>query len=60
MSQADPFEYENEGETVLDPDFLCELCGFANVNLVDGLDGRSGAKCTNCGAIYINTVGAKE
>jgi len=54
MNQADPSEYENE-ETVTNPEFVCELCGFANVVLVDFDGPKSKAKCTHCGAIYINT-----
>lgn len=53
-SGSDPFDYPNEDEIIFDPDFLCDLCGFSNVVLVD-IEGRGAAKCTNCGAGYLST-----
>lgn len=50
----DLFDFPNEGEIIEDPAFLCDLCGFANVRLVD-IGGRPAAKCTNCGAGYLHT-----
>lgn len=35
-------------DTVQDPRFLCENCGFHNVRLTDG-----GALCTECGTRYL-------
>jgi transcription elongation factor Elf1 len=48
---SDFFDYENDGEVIENPSFMCELCGFANVVLVN-IDGYGAAKCTNCGAKY--------
>ena len=45
------FERENEGEIIKNPRFVCELCGFANVKLID-IGGTPAAKCTSCGAGY--------
>lgn len=35
-------------DTVRDPRFLCDRCGFANVCLTD-----EGALCTRCGTRYL-------
>jgi transcription elongation factor Elf1 len=51
---SEHFDYENEGEIIEDPMFMCERCGYANVRLVD-IDGRGAAKCTSCGVAYITT-----
>jgi len=49
-----PYERENEGEVIENPLFVCDRCGFANVQLVD-IEGAAAAKCTNCGVSYLNT-----
>jgi hypothetical protein len=59
MGGSDLFDYPNEGEIIEDPAFLCELCGYANVHLVE-IRGRAAAKCTNCGAGYLTTETDRE
>lgn len=51
---GDLFDYPNEGEVILDPDFLCDACGFANVRLILAA-GKPAAKCTHCGQGYLST-----
>jgi hypothetical protein len=51
---GDLFDRANEDEIIENPAFQCNLCGFANVRLVE-IRGQPAAKCTNCGAGYLNT-----
>lgn len=51
------FELENEGALIEDPRFVCEECGFANVKMMV-IQGKPAAKCTDCGAGYLETGGS--
>lgn len=48
------FQGENNDTVVEDPRFVCEECGFANVALTT-CNGFPAAKCTECGASYLET-----
>lgn len=48
------FDFPNEGEVELNPSFVCESCGYANVRLITA-NGKPAAKCTNCGQGYLET-----
>jgi len=39
-------------DTIRNPLFLCQRCGFANVRLTD-----AGARCTECGTRYLQPGG---
>ena len=51
------FDLENEKILIENPRWLCEECGFANVKMIV-IQGKPAAKCTNCGAGYIETEGS--
>lgn len=52
------FDYPNEGEIELNPRFVCEACGYANVRLIVA-NGKPAAKCTSCGQGYLERGGAE-
>lgn len=52
----DPFDRPNQGQVTLDPRFVCDECGFANVRLTTA-NGQPAAECTECGQGYLATDG---